>query len=138
MRFDFEKKGRVLVAGYVLWMAQAVMADTLVLESGGDAVRGKEVYAQCAGCHSPDRHRTGPKHCGLIGRQAGSADGFDYSQAMRVSRVIWNAQTLDRFLSAPLSFMPGTKMAIAGVRHSSERSDLIAYLITMNEQPVCE
>ena len=37
----------------------------------GDAVRGKAVYAQCMGCHSPERHRTGPKHCGLIGRKAG-------------------------------------------------------------------
>jgi len=114
-----------------------VQASTPV-PAAGDAARGKAVYAQCLGCHSPDRHRTGPKHCGLIGRKSGTASGYEYSKAMQQANVVWSAQTLDHFLFAPLSFIPGTKMGVAGIKNAKSRRDLIAYLIVINEQPGCD
>lgn len=131
---NVSKRLFVLAAGSLFW---AALASGSTFDDG-DAARGKDVYAQCIACHSLDRHRTGPKHCGLIGRKAGAAVGFDYSQAMRASEVIWSAQTLDNFLFAPLAFMPGTKMGVAGVKNDADRWDLIAYLIAMNEQQECE
>jgi cytochrome c len=89
---------------------------------------GAEVYERCAACHSIDRDRTGPRHCGVVGRRAGSVAGFEYSDAMRASGLTWDRATLDRFLAAPLQVVPGTSMGYAGVDDSRDRRDLIAYL----------
>lgn len=91
--------------------------------------RGEQVYARCAACHAIEANRTGPQHCGLFGRRAGTAPGFDtYSKAMRESTIVWNERSLDVFLEAPMQAMPGTSMGYAGVKGSGERADLIAWL----------
>jgi cytochrome c len=90
--------------------------------------QGEQVYARCQACHSLDVDRTGPHHCGLFGRRAGSVRGFDYSEAMKRSDIIWTAQTLDRFLANPAAMVPGTEMTYAGVRDPGERMALIAWL----------
>jgi len=94
----------------------------------GDAARGRQIYERCQGCHSIDRNRAGPRHRGLFGRRAGTVPGFEYSDAMRRSGIVWSAATLDRFLAAPLKFVPGTAMGFDGVKDPRERADLIAYL----------
>jgi len=130
------KKYLLAVISLLGW-AMVVKAGT-PMPSQGDPMRGKAMYAQCMGCHSPDRHRTGPKHCGLIGRKAGTVDGYEYSKAMRQSNIVWVPQTLDHFLYAPLDYIQGTSMGIAGIKNGEDRRDLIAYLIAINEQPVCD
>jgi cytochrome c len=80
-------------------------------------------------CHAIDANRTGPQHCGLFGRPAGTAPGFEgYSDAMKHSGIVWDAKTLDRFLQDPLEAVPGTAMGYAGVKDSKERADLIDWL----------
>jgi cytochrome c len=101
--------------------------------AAGDAKRGEEVYSRCMACHSLERNRTGPKHCGLFGRRAGSAPGFSYSPAMRNSGLVWNEKTLDAFIANPLRAVPGTAMGYAGVSDPGERADLIAYLKAANQ-----
>ena len=93
------------------------------------AQRGEQIYARCGACHSIDRNRTGPQHCGLFGRRAGTAPGFDaYSKAMRDSKIVWSERTLDAFLQAPTQVVPGTSMGYAGVSDPGERADLVAWL----------
>jgi len=94
----------------------------------GDPTRGEAIYRKCQGCHSIDRNRVGPMHKGLFGRHAGSLPNFDYSAAMKNSGIVWNEQTLDRFLADPRGVVPGTKMTYAGVKNPQDRADLIAYL----------
>ena len=96
--------------------------------AAGDPNAGEAVYSRCLACHSLEVNRTGPKHCGLFGRRAGSVPGFDYSPAMKRSKLVWNEKTLDRFLADPLKTVPGTAMTYAGVPDAKERADLIAYL----------
>jgi cytochrome c len=96
--------------------------------AAGDAKRGEQLYARCAACHALTYDRVGPRHCGLLGRRAGSVAGFDYSAAMKQSGIVWNAKTLDRFIADPLKTVPGTTMTYAGVKDPKERTDLIAYL----------
>jgi len=96
--------------------------------AAGDPAAGEAIYSRCLGCHALEYNRTGPKHCGLFGRRIGSVPGFQYSEAMKHSRLVWNERTLDRFLSDPSSAVPGTNMTYAGVVDAKERSDLIAYL----------
>lgn len=94
----------------------------------GDPARGATIYDRCAGCHSIDRDRTGPRHAGLFGRPAGSVAGFPYSDAMKRSGIVWDAATLDRFLANPRALVPGTRMGFAGVPDARDRADLIVYL----------
>jgi cytochrome c len=96
-----------------------------------DAVlqRGEQVYARCAGCHAIEGNRTGPQHCGLFGRRAGAAPGYEaYSEAMRRSRIVWDRDTLDAFLRDPQARVPGTTMGYAGIKDAGERADLLAWL----------
>jgi cytochrome c len=110
----------------------ALAAVSPVAAANGDAARGAKVYERCAACHSLDHDRTGPRHCGLFGRRAGSEPAFDYSPAMRRSGLVWSEATLDRFLAAPTKVVPGTTMGYAGVDDPRERADLVAYLKAAN------
>ena len=103
----------------------------------GDAQRGAEIYTRCAACHALEYDRTGPRHCGLIGRKAGTVPGFEYSPAMKRSRLTWDEGTLDRFLANPPGVVPGTAMTYAGVADARERADLIAYLREAGASPAC-
>ena len=105
--------------------------------SPGDAARGEKIYERCFACHAIDRDRTGPRHAGLFGRRAGAVAGFPYSRAMHdagVAGLIWNEDTLDKFLESPTKFVPGTRMGYAGIKDAQERADLIAYLKQATQQ----
>lgn len=104
----------------------------------GDAVRGETVYSRCLACHALAYDRTGPRHCGLFGRRAGSVPGYAYSQAMKASRIIWDEDTLNMFLKNPMKAIPGTSMGYAGIPDKQERADLITYLKKENASAVCE
>jgi cytochrome c len=96
--------------------------------AAGDPTAGEAVYSRCQGCHSLEYNRTGPKHCSLLGRRAGSAPGYEYSAAMKKSGIVWSEKTLERFLADPVKTVPGTTMTYAGVPDAKDRADLIAYL----------
>lgn len=98
-----------------------------------DLAAGEQVYAKCIACHSPDRNRTGPRHCGLLGRVSGSVPDYEYSEAMKAAKIHWSAETLDIFLKAPMSEVPGTTMGFAGVADPIQRRNLIAWLATLSE-----
>ena len=104
---------------------------------GGDPEAGEAIYSRCVACHALAYDRTGPRHCGLFGRRAGTVAGFDYSEAMKGSNIVWNATTLDRFLTEPMVAVPGTSMGYAGVTDPGERADLIAYLEHAGNSPQC-
>ena len=109
---------------------QAAVADSMLQ-------RGEQVYARCAGCHAIEGNRTGPQHCGLFGRRAGAAPGYEaYSEAMRRSGIVWNAATLDAFLRDPQARVPGTTMGYAGVKDAGDRADLLAWLKAASLAPV--
>ena len=101
----------------------------------GDPVRGAAIYERCGACHSLERDRTGPRHCDLIGRKAGSVPGFGYSRAMRQADIVWSRATLDGFLESPRKAVPGTIMGYAGVKAAEDRRDLIAYLERAGADP---
>ena len=102
-----------------------------------DAARGEQIYARCMACHALAYDRVGPRHCGLLGRRAGSVPGFVYSPAMKRSGIVWNEKSLDRFLSGPLKMVPGTAMTYDGVTDAAERADLIAYLERAGRSAEC-
>jgi cytochrome c len=115
----------------------ALVACAAPAAASPDARRGEQVYARCMACHALARDRVGPHHCGLFGRLAGSVPGFDYSAAMKRSGIVWNEQSLDRFLAHPPAVVPGTTMTYDGIPDARERADLIAYLKAANRSPEC-
>jgi cytochrome c len=117
-----------------------VMALSAAVRAGGrlaDPAHGEQVHARCLACHALASDRVGPRHCGLIGRRAGSVPGFDYSPAMKSAGFVWNAARLDRFLTRPLTMLPGTSMTYDGVPDALDRADLIAYLAQVDRSPAC-
>lgn len=120
-----------------LFAGAALVLNASAASVPGDPVRGEVIYGRCVACHAFAYDRTGPRHCGLFGRRAGGVPGFAYSDAMRRSNWVWNAQTLDRFLQSPLKALPGTSMGYAGIADRQERTDLIAYLKRMNDSAEC-
>jgi len=95
-----------------------------------DPEKGKAVFEQCAACHSLDGtgDYDGPSLKGIIGRKAGSLEDYRYSAAMKRSDVTWDAATLDKYVADPQAFIPGNRMAFAGIGDKAQRDDLIAYL----------
>lgn len=117
--------------------AGAATAATIAAATPGNASAGEAIYARCAACHALAYDRTGPRHCGLFGRRAGSVSGFGYSDAMKRSRIVWNRASLDAFLASPLKAIPGTSMGYAGITDRTERADLIAYLEEAGRSAQC-
>jgi cytochrome c len=93
-----------------------------------DATRGGDLYeSRCFGCHSLDANRIGPMHRGVFGRKAGSVADFGYSPAVKNSPVVWDEQTLERWLTNSQQVIPGTRMNFR-VALPEDRADIIAYL----------
>ena len=94
----------------------------------GDPQAGEAIYPRCAACHALAYDRVGPRHCGVIGRRAGSVAGFEYSPAMKRSKLTWTRESLERFLADPIGTVPGPTMPYAGVPNAKERADISAFL----------
>lgn len=113
----------LLVAGAVMALSQPALAE-------GDAAKGEKLYKRCAACHSLEagKKKIGPSLAGVFGRAAGSVEGFKYSKAMVDSGIVWDAETLDKYLEKPRKFIPKNKMAFPGLKKPDQRADLITYL----------
>jgi cytochrome c len=98
--------------------------------AGGDAAAGKKVFKKCKACHALEagKKKIGPSLHGIFGRKAGSVDGFKYSKAMKASDVVWDEENLDKYITKPKKFMPGTKMVFAGLKKEAQRANVIAYI----------
>ena len=111
----------------LMWAACAALADTAT-----EVQQGQAIYqARCFGCHSVDSNRIGPRHANLFGRVAGSVPGFEYSQALRQSNIVWNEATLERWLTDPEAYVPGQDMNVS-VKNPDDRKKLISYLKSLS------
>ncbi len=100
-----------------------------------DPVAGEAVYkTQCGLCHAviPNKNLLGPSMFGIVGRGSGSVEGFRYSPANKDINLVWTAETLDKFVTAPKEVIPGTTMLYSGLKDPAKRAELIAYLETLH------
>jgi len=98
------------------------------------AAAGKIMFEQrCASCHAvdPDRQGYGPSITGVIGRKAGSLEGFEYSEAMKNSGIVWTEDTLRAWIADNDGFMPGTRMRHVGISDKAEQDFIISYIKTL-------
>jgi len=109
------------------------------LLAAADIEAGRRAFARCAACHTVDQggaNRVGPNLWGIVGAPHAHIDGYAYSNPMKAkSAEPWDYEELNRFIAAPRAYLPGTKMAFAGVPRVSERADIIAYLRTLSDNP---
>jgi cytochrome c2 len=116
--------------------ATCVLATSLVgpvvSYAAGNAAAGQHDFSLCARCHSsaPGVNMRGPSLAGVVGRKSGVVVGYSYSAAMAAANLTWDDAKLDKFLTGPRSFVPGTRMSVS-VASGAERQDIIAYLNTL-------
>jgi cytochrome c2 len=98
----------------------------------GDPAAGKVYFSQtCRQCHSAEDGdgggEIGPSLVGVFGRTAGVGDSrFAYTKALTDSKLVWNREALDRFLTDPATTVPGTTMALI-IPVKKDRDNVIAY-----------
>ena len=111
--------------------ATGVVLSVGAAQAAGDAANGEDIFKKkCAVCHAVEegKNKVGPSLHGIVGKQAGSVDGFRYSSGMQNHDVVWDAATLDPYLEDPRGVVKGTRMAFPGLKDAGERADVIAYL----------
>jgi cytochrome c len=97
----------------------------------GDPKAGEQVFKKCLACHAVGegaQTKLGPVLNGLIGRKAGTYEGYSYTDANKNSKLVWDEATLATYLKNPKAMIPGTKMVFAGLPKDQEIADIIAYL----------
>jgi len=102
----------------------------------GDPARGEKVFRKCLACHTlePGARKIGPSLYGVIGREAGTLEGFRYSPAMQRADFVWTEERIMEYLENPRQYVPGNRMAFVGLRNPQDREDVIAYLKQAAEQ----
>eukprot|EP00929_Paragymnodinium_shiwhaense_P046139 TRINITY_DN234_c1_g1_i6.p3 TRINITY_DN234_c1_g1~~TRINITY_DN234_c1_g1_i6.p3 ORF type:complete len:115 (+),score=48.91 TRINITY_DN234_c1_g1_i6:64-408(+) len=102
----------------------------------GDVKKGAKLFkAKCYQCHTIEKGgnaKQGPPLFGIFGKQSGTTDGFNYSDANKSSGIVWSDKHMWVYLVDPKKYIPGTKMVFAGVKKEKERADLIEYMKTMS------
>jgi cytochrome c len=96
-----------------------------------DAAAGEKVFLKCRACHQVGetaKPGVGPVLNGLVGRKAGTVEGYNYSEANKNSGLTWDEATLTVYLKNPRAKIPGTKMAFAGLQSDAEIQNIIAYV----------
>jgi cytochrome c len=116
---------RAFAAAAVLFGGMAVAGAPA--NAAGDAARGEVLYQGCQDCHSIEKNDVGPLHKGVVGRLSGTAPSYNYSPALRNAKIVWTEANLDKWLTNPQDFVPGTKMFYE-VKNPQDRADLIAFL----------
>ena len=113
--------------------APAASETAEVTETASATPARPAAFVQCAACHQvePGKHGVGPSLAGVFGAKAGHAQGYNYSPAMLGSGLTWDEATLDKYLTAPMQTVKGTKMAFAGIKDEAKRKEVIAYLKTL-------
>ena len=109
------------------------------LLAAASADAGKAVFRKCQTCHTPDKdgkNGTGPNLYGVVDADKGHHSGFNYSTAMKEKGGKWSYENLALFVHNPKAYVPGTKMAFAGLSDDKDIADLLAYLRSLADAPV--
>jgi len=117
------------------WVLAAAMvaAMPMAANAAGDAEAGKTVFNKCKACHQVGpgaKNAVGPELNAVIGRAAGSIEGYKYSDALKASGLTWDEAALKEWLTNPKAKVPGTKMIFAGLKDAADIDNIIAYLAT--------
>ncbi len=116
-----------------LGLVLAMFTASTVVQAAGDPEKGAKIFQRCKACHTliEGQKKIGPNLRNVFGRKAGSLPAYRYSKAMSKageSGIVWNEETLDKFLKKPSKFVRGTEMMFNGIRSAQQRQDVIEFL----------
>lgn len=120
------------------WVMAALMiaaAPTLAFAEG-DAEAGKKVFRKCKACHQIGegaKNSAGPILNGIVGREAGTVEGYNYSTKLKESGITWDEANLKEWLENPRKKVPGNRMVFMGLKKDKDVENIIAYLKTFSE-----
>ena len=115
--------------------------DIAAIMANANGALGEKIFNKCSVCHTPNKggpNKVGPNLWNIVGSKTASIPGFKYSAAMshrRQDGKKWDYEELYRYLYAPKKYIPGTKMAFAGIKNDEDRVNLIAYLRNLSDNP---
>jgi cytochrome c len=91
---------------------------------------GKKSFESCAACHSlkDGENGVGPSLHNIIGRKAGTAEGYRYSGPLKRSGITWDEASLTKFLRNPQEAVPGNRMPFSGMTDEAALKALVQYL----------
>lgn len=97
-----------------------------------DAAVGEKTFSACKACHALGKNAVGPNLVGVVGRKAGTYEGYNYSSALKESGIVWDEANLKEWLTGPAANkVKGTKMVYQGLKDEKKVADVIAYLGTL-------
>jgi cytochrome c len=111
---------------------KALLASFPAPYNQADLANGETKFGLCRSCHTitpGGANMTGPNLHGVFGQKAASKADYKYSDALKGSGIVWDANHLDQWLEKPQTYLPGTKMTFAGLKDANDRRDLVAYLM---------
>ncbi|HEP9161525.1 TPA: c-type cytochrome [Pseudomonas aeruginosa] len=124
--------------GRIFLLTSVLSAMSLPAQADVSVERGQMLFqTKCALCHNSDAaagHAVGPNLHSVVGRQIGSAEGFNYSPALSDSKEHWTPELLDAFIESPATNRPGTAMPFSGLKKADDRKALILYLQSLGTQ----
>jgi len=124
MMIHFRKLARVALA----------LAGVMGPAYADEAASGREVYElRCRTCHggtAPADSPLGPSLTGIVGTKAGRQTSGVHSRALIDSGIVWDRESLRRYLADPRRAIPGTIMPV-GVADPAELESLLDYLETL-------
>ena len=105
-----------------------------------DPAKGQQIFNKCMACHNADKggaNQMGPNLWAVIGLPiAEDRNGFAFSDALKKVGGNWDWDKLNKWLTSPRAFAPGTKMTFAGLGDPQERADVIAFLNQHSDSPL--
>lgn len=112
-------------------LASFALVASLGAAAAQDAAAGESTFKVCKACHQIGegaKNAVGPELNGIVGRAAGTAPDYNYSDANKNSGLTWDEATLKEYLKDPRAKVPGTKMAFPGLKKDADIDNVIAYL----------
>ena len=114
--------------------------NAVAMIASADPAKGEKIATKCKACHDISKggkNKVGPHLWGVVGREHASVPDYAYSDAMKkFAGKPWTFEDLDKFLTKPKDYAPGTKMSFPGLPKAEDRAALLRWLRDQSDSPV--